>query len=420
MYKLITISLLVAFHCFAVTGQTKQLTLEDCYERAKQNYPLIKQRDLISKTRDYSVDNAAKGYLPQINIVGQATYQSTVVEFPKPLQGTIYPTFSKDLYKVGAELTQTIYDGGAIKYTKETQVANAALQEQTLEVNLYAVRERVNQLFFGILLIGRQIELTELKKNDIQNALHKTQGAYNNGTALKSSVDELKAELINADQSKIELQANRKAYANMLTILINLPVTEDIQLVKPGDQTLSSNINRPELQQYDYQKKLFDIQESQIQIAHLPKVSAFAQGYYGRPTYNFISNDFGWYGIIGVRFNWTITSFYTNKNDKQLINVNRANVDVQRETFLFNTQLSLSQQSEDVSKYKQLLQQDQEVIDLRGAIKTAANAQLDNGVITTHDFIVKVNDESQAKLNAALHEIQMLQAEYTYKNTAGN
>lgn len=420
MYKSITTTLLVVLYCLTTMSQTKQLTLDECYERAKKNYPLIKQRDLISKTRDYSVDNAAKGYLPQINIVGQATYQSDVVEFPKALQGTIYPTFSKDLYKAGAELTQTIYDGGTIKYSKETQRANATIQEQTLEVNLYAIKDRVNQLFFGILLINRQIELTDLKKNDIQNALSKTEGAYNNGTAFKSSVDELKAELINADQSKVELVANRKAYANMLAILINLPLAEDVQLVKPSDQSLSSTINRPELQQYDAQKKLFDIQEKQIQIAHLPKVSAFAQGYYGRPTYNFISNDFGWYGMLGVRFNWPITGFYTNKNDKQLININRTNVDVQRETFLFNTQLSLSQQSEDVNKYKQLLQRDQEVIDLRGAIKTAANAQLDNGVITTHDFIVKVNDESQAKLNAALHEIQMLQAVYTYKNTSGN
>lgn len=419
MYKSISI-FLFALLTFNLSAQRKQLTIEECYERAKQNYPLIKQRDLIQKTRDFSVENASKGYLPQINVVGQASYQSTVVEFPKALQGVVYPVFSKDQYKVGAELTQTIYDAGAIKYSQETQKANATIQEQTLEVNLYAVRDRVNQLFFGILLIDRQIELVELKKSDIQNALNKTQASFNNGTAFKSNVDELKAELVNADQNKIELQANRKAYANMLSILINEQITDDVTLVKPASQTLTTSINRPELLQLDSQKKLFDIQEKQIQINHLPKVSAFAQGYYGRPTYNFISNDFGWYGIVGIRFNWPITGFYTNKNDKQLININRANVDVQKETFVFNTKLLLTQQSEDVIRYQQLLSKDADIIDLRTSVKEAANAQLDNGVITTHDFIVKVNDENQAKLNAVLHEIQMLQAQYNYKNTSGN
>ncbi len=405
---------------FNVVAQSKKLTLEECYAKARENYPLIKQRDLIGKTRDFTIENIAKGYLPQINVTGQATYQSDVTEFPKLVQGVLYPVLSKDQYRIGAELTQTIYDGGAIKYNKETQNANATIQEQTLEVNLYSIKNRINQLYFGVLLINKQLELLELKKNDIQNALERVEAAYNNGTAFKSNVDELQAELINADQNKIELQANKKGLLAMLAIFINEKTDDATELETPASPNLTPDINRPELKQFDSQKKLYDIQEKQLSLNHIPKVSAFAQGYYGRPTYDFISNDFGLYGIIGLRFNWPLSGFYTNKNDKKLMTINRNNIDIQKETFLFNTQLSLSQQNEEAIKYQQLLKHDDDIITLRTSIKSAANAQLDNGVITTHDFIVKINDENQARLNAALHEMQLLQVQYNYKNTAGN
>jgi outer membrane protein TolC len=403
------------------------LTIEDCYTLAKQNYPLIKQRALIQKTSAYSVENAAKGYLPQLTLSGQATYQNQTVDFSESALGAVIPPnvalpkISKDQYKVTGQVDQLIYDGGAIKYTQEARRTDAAIQEQNLEVSLYALRERVNQLFFGIALIDEQLKQTDLRKADIQSGVDKTQGALTNGTAFRSSLNELKAELIRADQATTELKASRRAYVTMLGALINLSLNDSTVFVRPQPITLSVQVNRPELTLYENQKRIYDVQEKQLQAAYRPKVSAFFQENYGRPTFNIINNTFDFFWIGGIRLNWSLSSLYTtHRNDVQLLAINRQNVDVQRETFLFNTNLSLAQQSSEVQKYQDLIAQDNQIVDLRASVKNSANAQLQNGVITSHDYINQVNAENEARQNLILHQIQLLQAQYTHKNTSGN
>jgi outer membrane protein TolC len=389
------------------------LTLQQCYELATKNYPLIKQRELINRSGAYSVENAGKGYLPQLSFSGQATYQSEVVHIPLP--GS--PELSKDQYKVQAEITQNIYDGGSIRYQRQLERATTATRQQQLTVNLYAVKDRVNQLFFGILLADEQLQQNKLRKTDIESGIHKMQGAVDNGTALRSTVDELKAELINADQLSTQLLAAKKGYLQMLALFINQPVNE---LVKPSPVPVSIDIKRPELNLYDQQQQSIAIREKQLRVNYLPKISAFAQGGYGRPTLNIIDNSFGFYGLGGIRFSWGLNSLYTLKNNHQILHINRQDLDVQKETFLFNTRLTLTQQQINIQQYDELIVQDQEIITLRTAVKNAAVAQLENGVITSHDYISQVNAENLARQNLALHEIQLLQVQYNSKNTSGN
>ena len=389
------------------------LTLQRCYELATKNYPLIKQRELISRSGAYSVENAGKGYLPQLTFSGQATYQSEVVEIKLPGM----PQLSKDQYKVQAEISQNIYDGGAIRYQKKLEQANTATQQQQLEVNLYAVRDRVNQLFFGVLLAEEQLRQNDLRKTDIESGIHKMQGAVDNGTALRSTVDELKAELINTEQLSTQLAATKKGYLQMLALFVNQPVTE---LIKPSPIPVSMEIKRPELNLYDQQQQSIEIREKQLRVNYLPKISAFAQGAYGRPTLNIVNNNFGLYGIGGLRFSWGLNSLYTLKNNRQILHINRQDLDVQKETFLFNTRLTLTQQQINVQQYNDLIAQDQQIIALRTSVKNAAVAQLENGVITSHDYISQVNAENLARQNLALHEIQLLQVQYNSKNTSGN
>lgn len=400
------------FCCTPVLAQ-EPLTLQRCYELATQHYPLIKQRELITRSAAFSVENIAKGNLPQLSFSGQATYQSEVVHIPLPNTASL----SKDQYKVQAELSQHLYDGGSIRSQKALEQANTATQQQQLEVNLYAVRERVSQLFFGILLADEQLLQNQLRKTDIENGIHKMQGAVDNGTALRSTVDELKAELINADQLSTQLAAAKKGYVQLLALFINQAVDS---LVKPSPVQVSVDIKRPELGLYDQQQQVIAIREKQLRVNYLPKVTAFAQGGYGRPTLNIIDNSFGFYGLGGIRFSWGLNSLYTLKNNRQLFRINRQDIDVQKETFLFNTRLTLTQQQINVQQYDDLIVQDQEIISLRTSVKNAAVAQLENGVITAHDYIGQVNAENMARQNLALHEIQLLQVQYNSKNTSGN
>ena len=420
-----TLCCCLVFGITTVTGkaQSNTLTLEECFIKARQNYPLIRQYDLIRRSSRYAIENAGKLYLPQPAVGGQASYQSQTIDFSEVLPaipGVHPPELSKDQYKIQAEISQQIYDGGVNKWQKENSKANEAVQQQQLEVNLYAVRERVTQLYFGILLMEAQLQQNRLKKANLQTAADKASAALANGTAYRSNVDELKAEIVNADMTDTEFRANRKAYMNMLGVFIQQSLGDSTTLSWPAPMTSPENINRPELAYYDLQKKAFDIQEKQLSTNYLPRLNAFLQGAYGRPTLNIVDNKFGPWWVGGIRLSWSLGSLYSLKNNRQLLDISRQNLDVSKATFLFNTQLTLQQQNQDISKYADLLQQDDKAIALRTAVLQSAQAQLDNGVITVHEYITQLNAEHLAKQARILHNIQLLQAQYNYKNTSGN
>lgn len=398
----------------------QSLTIETCYSLAAENYPLVKQRELLSKSNEYTLQNLSKGYLPQLTVAGQATYQSEVTQVPISLPGMDIPTLSKDQYKFYGEVNQTLFDGGVIKQQKLTQRSNLEVEQQKLEVELYKIKERINQLFFGMLLVDEQIRQTELLKQDINLGLKKTEAAIANGTAFKSSADVLRAELLNADQRTTELKAARNAYAEMLGLFINRPLNANVTVEKPETLTVSSDINRPEITLYESQNKTIDAQYKLLTARNLPKLNLFVQGGYGRPALNMLSNDFEAYYIGGVRLNWSLSGLYTLKKDKALLDLNRKTIAVQKETFLFNTNYSLRQQSAEVNKYTELLTSDNDIIALRTSVKQTASVQLENGVITSNDYLREVNAEDKARQNKIVHEIQLLMAQYAQQTTTGN
>jgi len=403
------------------TAQTETvLTLKNCLEMAKQNYPLIKQYTLIEKTREYSIANAQKGYLPQFNIAGQATYQSAVTQVPISLPNVDIPTISKAQYRLYGELSQSITDLFTIKDQKEYINTNSEIETQKTEVELYKLRERINNLYFGILLIDAQIQQTELLKKDIQSGIEKTNVAIANGVALKSTVDNLKAELLKTEQRTIELKAIRKGYADMLALFIGNPIDENTVLEKPQRQMLTRTINRPELKLFDLQKKSFDVQEKLITAKNLPRLSVFFQGGIGRPGLNMLDNDLRSYYIGGLRLTWNITGFYTYKNEKKMLANNQSLIDIERETFLFNINLILKQHNADIIKMQELIETDKSIVTLRENVKNTTQNQLQYGTATTNDYLIAVNAEDLAKQSLILHEIQLLMTEYNAQTTAGN
>lgn len=414
------IGLLLIWSHWAVAQQSNSLTLDSCLEMAKQNYPLIKQYTLIEKTKEYSIANAQKGVLPQFNVAGQATYQSAVTAVQISLPNMNIPTISKDQYKLYGEVSQSITDLFTVKDQKEYINANSEIETQKIEVELYKLKERINNLFFGILLIDAQIQQTELLKKDIQNGIEKTNVAITNGVALKSTADNLKAELLKANQKTIELKATRKGYADMLALFIGKPIDENTILEKPHRQLFTNTINRPELRLFNLQKKSFDVQEKLITAKNMPRVSLFFQGGLGRPGLNMLNPDFAGYYIGGLRLSWNITGFYTYKNEKKILSNNQSAIDIQRETFLFNTNLTLKQQNADITKMQELIETDKSIITLRESVKTTTQNQLTYGTATTNDYLIVVNAEDQAKQSLILHEIQLLMTEHNAQTTAGN
>jgi outer membrane protein TolC len=358
--------------------------------------------------------------LPQFNIAGQATYQSEVTKVPISIPNVSIPELSKDQYKLYGEVSQPITDLFTVKDQKELVKANSEIEEQKIEVELYKLKERINNLFFGLLLIDAQIQQTELLKKDIQSGIDKINTAITNGTALKSSADNLKAELLKANQRTIELKSNKKGYAAMLSLFINQPILESTILVKPNPQLISNIINRPELKMYDLQKKTFDVQSKLITAKNLPRFSLFFQGGLGRPALNMLSNDVKGYYIGGLRLNWSLTGFYTYNKEKKILALNQNGLDIQKDVFLFNTNLNLQQQGSEITKVQELIETDNSIITLRESIKNTTKNQLENGTATTNDYLTAINAQDQAQQNLLLHQIQLLMAQYNYQTTSGN
>jgi outer membrane protein TolC len=401
-----------------LNAQSKAISLDSCYALAKKNYPLVKRYELIAKSKEYSLDNIAKGFLPRINLNGQASYQSDVTQLPKVIPGV--PVLTKDQYKFYADLNQPIYDGGVIKAQKKMQEANSIAEVQQLEVDLYQLRDRIDQLYFGILLINEQLIQNSLFMNDVQLGLNKTNAQIANGAALRSNAAVLKAELLKAVQQSVELNSNRRALMGMLELFINRPIEDSTVFRRPPGTIAPKQINRPELLLFNYQDNILNAQNNLLNTRKNPRLSFFAQGGFGKPAFNILNNNVEPFYIGGLRLSFPLSDFYTLKNERSLININRQNIQVQKELFLFNTNLSLKQQSSDITKLQQFLKIDDEIIPLRESVKKAALAQLENGVINSSDYLREANAESSARQNKILHEIQMLMVQYKEANTTGS
>ena len=396
------------------------ITLEQCYQWSRENYPLIKKQELIKKAEQYTTENALKGWLPQVNITAQATYQNDVTQFPVKLPNVNVEPLSKDQYKVFADVSQTIYDGGNIRNQKNLAKIQSEVQTIQTEVELDKLKERINQLYFGILQTNKQWTQLQFTKLDIKEGIKKAEAQLKNGVIFRSNLDVLKAELVKIEQKEIELQAIKQNFVQMLSYFIKKNIDENTQLETPEKILLTKNNNRSELKLFDAQKQLLETQRKIINTKNTPKLGAFFQGGYGKPGFNMLKNEFDLFYIGGVRLNIPISGFYTQKNDLALLENQSQEIEIQKENFLFNQNFIEIQQRNDLEKIQNLIDKDNELIELRKNIKTASLAQLENGVINTNDYLREVTAEEQAILTKITHEIQYLLTQYNLKAQLNN
>jgi outer membrane protein TolC len=424
MKKIIIVMMLLI--PMAVVAQT----LEDFQRAAEQNYPLIKQYGLIEQTTTLTVANIGKGWLPQVSVSAQATYQSDVVSWPEQMQ-TVYQQMGldmkglkKDQYRVGIDVQQMLFDGGTIKSQKAIAREQGQAREAETEVSLYQVRQRVNEMFFGLLLLDDQIQLNADQQELLSANEKKLASMLKRGTAAESDYLSVKAERLNAVQQMTSLQSQKQALSRMLSVFSGLEVKA---LVKPEVSVAESQqqeVHRPELKVIEAQLRLTDAQEKALNAALMPKLGIFAQGYYGYPGYNMfedmMSHKWSWNGMIGARLTWNIGALYTRKNDKAKLDVQRSAYNVQRDVFLFNNQLEQIQQNEDIERYKKLMSDDEEIIRLRSSVRKAAESKLAHGIIDVNDLIREINQENSARVQQSMHEVQMLKEIYDLKYITNN
>lgn len=408
---------------FSVVSQAQTiqtLTLEQCYDLARKNYPLIKQQSLIQNASDYSVDNIVKGNLPQITLNGQASYQTDVTRLPVEIPGMEVPYLDKDQYQIYAEINQKVFDGNKTWRQIKIEEARQEIEQSQLEVQLYDIYNRVSQLYFGILLIKEQVQQNALQEQDIQLAMDKVQTRIQNGLAIESDYHTLKANLLSVQQRTTELNALKKAYYQMLGMFIGAQVSDDTNLLKPRENfTTDIEINRSELELINKQMELMDLQSSLLSTKVAPNLSIFARAGYGKPGLNMLSNEFDAYLLGGVRLQWPLFSFYTNNSEKQINQIEKDKLLTQKETFLFNTNMEVANQNTEIRKYQDLLAMDDDIIDSYGQVKQTSLFKLDNGTIDVNDYLRDVNQESMAIQNKLLHEVKLLMAIEDLRITQG-
>lgn len=424
MMNTIRIFLILLISTVGLRAQQAALTLEQCYDLARANYPTAKNLELLDASNRLKMQNLNKNYLPQLQLNAQATWQSEVTELPVELPNMDIPTISQDQYKATLELQQNLWDGGVTARQKDIQTAATKVEKQSTEVELYNLRNRVNQSYFGVLLADEQLLLNQVLQENLQARIQKMEAMVANGAATRANLYTLQAELLKAEQQAIEIQANRRSAIAALGLLLHQELDENTQFAKPNESNLSpqTNIQRPELALFQYQNQLLAAQSDLVPALNLPKFSAFATGGYGRPGLNFLDNDFTTYAIVGVGLNWNLSNLYNGKqsNDRQLLSIQQQQVDLQKQAFLLNTNTQLRQLNNEITQLQASIEKDEQQITLRESIRQSAEAQLDNGIITPADYLTELNNENQAKLNLAIHELQLLLAKANLKVATGN
>lgn len=400
-------------------GWAQTLTLDECYALAKANYPLVRQKAL----NDQQAANAVarlnhQRLLPQLAVNGQATYQSEVTTLPIELPGVEIPTLSKDQYRLTLDATQTLFDAGATRRQQEWEQQKYRTENQRVEVELYRLRSHINQLYFGVLLSDENIRLREALQADLQQRREALVALQRNGAATLQDLDKLDAELLNLDQQLKELALNRGAMLTQLSELVGQSLEEVTRLETPTAPTQGSG-SRPELGLYAQQRTQLEVQRQLLDTQLAPRLSLFGQAGYGRPTLNFLRNDFHGYYQVGARLNWNLSNFYYRRRDLEGLRLQQESVRVQEEVFQKNQRLELVQQQAQIDRYQTLLETDSALVVLRQRVRETADVQLKNGIIRFADYFTEANALTQAQLQQQLHRLQLLQAQIESQTIAG-
>ena len=398
-------------------------SLEECRQAAEHNYPIIRQYDLIARTTELTVRNIQKAWFPQISVTAQGSYQNKVTAWPENLQGLFAQMglqlqgLSRDQYKVGIDVRQTLFDGGTIGSRREIARGEGAVQAAQTEVDLYKIGQRVHELYFALLLLDEQLRLNAdanalLRSNEQQLA-----AMLKSGTASAGDFENVKAERLSAEQQQTELLSQRQTLQRLLSLFCGIPVDS---IRRPAVPNLPSGENkRPELRFFDRRLQLTDAQEKALDAQLLPQLGFFAQGYYGNPGLNIFEDmmkrRWSWNGIAGLKLTWNLSALYTHRNEKSKLRVQRELIENARQQFLFNNQLDETQQSENVRRFRAIAQRDGEIIALRTAVRKAAESKLAHGIIDVNGLLREINKENAAKTQQAIHEIDMLKAMYDLK-----
>jgi len=414
--------LVVTFMTVAASLQAQDsLGLQECYQLLEQNYPLVRQKTALAQRADLTQEAIRKKFLPSVNLNAQATWQSDVPHVPVAPPGSDIPMPNKDQYRATLDVSQLLYDGGAVRNSIDAENLNTQAEQQQVDVAIHQVKRRVNQAYFTVLLLQETEKLLELAEQNLATQLREVRSAIRNGTAIPSTADVLQAGILQTRQQRFENRADRETALQTLGDLIGVKIDTSTILQHPEvEVSYDRPLTRPELSLYHAQQQYIDASSRIMGTTNAPKVSLFAQGGYGNPGLNLLDNTFQPFFMGGIRLSWTIFDWNITRDQRQAHLIRKELIDAERDAFELNTNTELKRQRAEIQKLIQLLRTDDEIITLRTRVARTARTQLQNGTITASEYLIEENALNESLISRSVHEIRLLQARADYKILQGN
>ncbi|MGQ8338784.1 TolC family protein [Sunxiuqinia sp. A32] len=396
------------------------VSLEQCQEWARTYHPLLKQKELYQKMTELKLENNETNYLPKVDLNAQATYQSDVTKVGISLPNVNIPEQSKDQYKMYLDVKQNIWDGGLTKANAILEKAREETNLQGVEVELYKVKEQVNSLFFSSFLIQQNLELLSKKQETLQTRKVQIESAVKNGVLLSSELDQILAELVKVTQQQVELESHQETVLAALGILTGKNVDDLRNLeINSLNINIDSELKRPELNLFETQNDLLAASSDLLQKKRNPKLFGFGQAGYGRPGLNMLSNEFDTYALVGVGLNWTVFDWKNNQREREIIQLQQQLVNTQEQQFERNITIALDSEYRKLEKLEKILESDRELIELQTRITASSASKLENGTITSSDYIQDLNAEMAARITFETHKVQAEAAKINYQTIKG-
>ena len=401
----------------------QKVTLEQCYAKALENYPLTRQAELLVSSHDLTLNNLNKNYLPSMAINGQVHYQSDVTKVPVqevPVFGV--EPLEKDWYKVMLDVNQVIYDGSQTSRKKDLEMVNLEIEQQNLEIELYNLKARINQVFFNIVLLDKNAIILNLHKSTLEERQKTLESGVRNGTILASNLDILKAEILQVEQSLIELVISKEAAMAILREYTAIDLDEGTSFILPEvyvNTGLYEN-NRPEYALFSIQQRKIETSKKLIGSRNLPKLSAFGQAGYGRPGFDMLKNQFDDFYMVGARLSWNFWDWNHARKEREILDLRYDILSTQKETFDKHVRIDLENKLAGIRKAERLIEKDEAIIALREKITASSSSQLENGTINSTEYVAELNAESKARLDLEVHNIELVKAKLEYQTTLGN
>jgi len=398
----------------------QQISLDSCVAAAERNWPSFKKEISISQKRDLIEQTLKKNYLPKINLSGQLSYQSEVITFPEvQLMPDFFAILPQDNYSVGANISQTIWDGGITSTAKDIQMAQNNVEAQQLNVETYGLIGKINKLYVSYLFLKKSEKIINISEGEIDENIQSIASAVKNGVITSSELNNIEAEKLKLQKQQIEIQSSISLVLSSLSMITGLQLDTNYKFELPTSADIANKGIRPEIELLNAQKKLSMASISQYKTSRMPKFVAFGNVGYGRPGYDMLNTDMHGYYMIGAKFTWDVWDWNASKNNEEKVKLQTLIIEDNISSMEKQIAIEENEFLQEMDRYTKLIKLDEDIELLKESVYKNAQSKMKNGSLTSTEYLKIFNEWKRSKLSTELDRINLIKSNINYKHSLG-